>query len=259
MLREKYYRSLVELTNGRWSSTILRGVAGSRFSKRIISSYIRLYGIDTQETENNTYHNLHDFFTRKLKQGARPIAEGTELYTSPVDGKIESCGDIVENSIFLVKEKRYNLVDLLGKEGNIAKYINGKYIVFYLSPADYHRLHSPIDGEVIKQFTLGRKSYPVNSLGLTYGDQPISKNYRQITELQTANGATCAFIKVGAMFVNSIHLTNTTTEWKKGEEVGFFSFGSTVVMLFEPNSAEFLEQTVPGQKIQVGQAFAHML
>ncbi len=111
----------------------------------------------------------------------------------------------------------------------------------------------------MRQYTLGRKSYPVNSLGLTYGNQPISKNYRQITELEADNGSRCAFIKVGAMFVNSINITNTADYWKKGEEVGFFGFGSTVVLLFNGNSVEFLENVVQGAHIKVGQAFAHML
>ncbi|UZM98464.1 phosphatidylserine decarboxylase [Lysinibacillus sp. MHQ-1] len=68
---------------------------------------------------------------------------------------------------------------------------------FYLSPADYHRIHSPIDGEVLRQYTLGQKSYPVNQIGLTYGKKPISHNYRLVTELKTAHNQQVAFIKVG--------------------------------------------------------------
>ncbi|MGG0657588.1 phosphatidylserine decarboxylase [Rummeliibacillus pycnus] len=260
-MREKFYRSVVELTNGRWSSFLLKHFTTSRISKKLISSYIKIYGINLEEVseKHESFPSLHEFFIRKLSENARLIANGKDVYTSPVDAKIESFGDIENNSIFYVKGKTYDLKDLLGKEEIVNRYLNGKYIVFYLSPADYHRFHSPMDAKVASQYTLGRKSYPVNSLGLTYGNQPISKNYRQITELVTENGSRCAFIKVGAMFVNSIHITNTSTNWNKGEEVGYFSFGSTVVLLFDENSVEFLENVVQGTHIQVGQAFAHML
>lgn len=261
MLKEKLYQSIIELTNGRWSSFLLKRFTTSKISKKLISSYMNVYGIKLDEVseKQETFQNLYEFFIRRLKDNARDVVKGDELYTSPVDAKIESFGDIEQNTIFYVKGKNYDLNDLLGKEEIASRYLNGKYIVFYLSPADYHRFHSPIDAKVVKQFTLGRKSYPVNRLGLTYGNQPISKNYRQITELVTKNEARCAFIKVGAMFVNSIHITNTSDYWSKGEEVGYFGFGSTVVLLFNENSIQFLENVVQGANIKVGQAFAHMV
>ncbi|WP_102694259.1 phosphatidylserine decarboxylase [Rummeliibacillus pycnus] len=260
-MRQKLYRSVVELTNGRWSSFLLQHFTTSKISKKLISSYIKVYGIKLDEVseKRESFQNLQEFFIRRLSENARNIAKEKQVYTSPVDAKIESFGDIEKNTIFYVKGKTYDLKDLLGKDEIVNRYLNGKYIVFYLSPADYHRFHSPIDATVIRQYTLGKKSYPVNSLGLTYGNQPISKNYRQISELVTENGSHCAFIKVGAMFVNSIHITNTSDHWHKGEEVGFFGFGSTVVLLFNENSIEFLENVVQGTHIQVGQAFAHML
>ncbi|MGX9135352.1 phosphatidylserine decarboxylase [Rummeliibacillus sp. JY-2-4R] len=260
-MREKLYRSIIELTNGKWSSFLLQHLSTSRLSKKFISSYIKVYGIKLDEVsgKKEDFRNLQDFFIRNLKSDARLIAKGSDIYISPVDAKIESFGDIEKNTIFYVKGKSYDLKDLLGKNEIVDRYLNGKYIVFYLSPADYHHFHSPIDASVVRQYTLGRKSYPVNGFGLTYGNQPISKNYRQITELVADNGSRCAFIKVGAMFVNSINLTNTANYWKKGEEVGFFGFGSTVVLLFNENSIEFLENVVQGTHIKVGQAFAHMV
>ena len=125
--------------------------------------------------------------------------------------------------------------------------------------ADYHRMHSPMDGVVVKQYVLGQKSYPVNQLGLTYGRNPLSHNYRMVSEIQYNGEQRYAFIKVGAMFVNSIELTNTTTQWRKGEEVGYFSFGSTVVMLFEKNAVQFSPNVVQGASIKMGKAFAIML
>ncbi|MDV2887664.1 phosphatidylserine decarboxylase, partial [Alkalihalophilus pseudofirmus] len=96
----------------------------------------------------------------------------------------------------------------------------------------YHRIHSPVDGTVTKQWTLGRKSYPVNKWGIKYGVRTLAKNYRVITEVKTVTGHV-AIVKVGAMFVNSIETTYKGSELVKGKEMAYFTFGSTVVLLFE--------------------------
>lgn len=260
-MKEKLYQRLIELTNGKQSSQLLQTIAKAKWSKRIIPSYMKVYDINLEEVSKKPqqFSSLHDFFTRELLEHVRPIEQNPTTYTSPVDAKVESFGRIEWDMTFLVKGKPYALQDLLGNKERAAQYADGHYIVFYLSPADYHRIHSPIDGLVLRQYTLGQKSYPVNQLGLSYGKKPISHNYRQVTELKVANNQQVAFIKVGATFVNSIVLTNTTTQWRKGEEVGYFSFGSTVVMLFEKGAIEFTDNVVQGSPIRVGEAFANML
>lgn len=259
-MKETVYRSLVELTNGKTSSVILKSITASKISKLLIRSYSKVYDINTKEVSKSvdSFSNLQQFFTRTLKEGARPIDEAENVYTSPVDAKIESFGTITENCTLTVKNKLYSVADLLGNEERAKTYRNGSFIVFYLSPADYHRIHSPIDGKVVNQYVLGQKSYPVNQLGLRFGKKPISHNYRLVTELKTAT-QNVAFIKVGAMFVNSIELTNKTTEWHKGEEVGYFSFGSTVVMLFQENAVAFTEKVEQGQMVRMGERFAVMI
>ena len=260
-MKERIYQGMIELTNGRGSSAVLKKIATSPYSKKLIRSYSKVYEINIDEVSKNieSFTNLHDFFTRSLKLDARQIAQGATVFASPVDAKIEAFGDIVDSMTLTVKNKPYSLVDLLGSERMAANYQDGKYIVFYLSPADYHRIHSPIDAEVVRQYVLGQKSYPVNGLGLTYGKKPISHNYRMISELAYSPHRQAAFIKVGATFVNSIQLTNVTDVWTKGEEVGYFTFGSTVVMLFEENAIEFHENVVQGYPIRMGEAFANML
>ncbi|KGR83492.1 phosphatidylserine decarboxylase [Lysinibacillus odysseyi] len=260
-MKEKIYRSMIELTNGKQSSLLLKKLATSALSKKFIQSYTKVYEINIEEVSKNmeNYKSLHEFFTRSLKEGVRPVAQGEKVFTSPVDAKIEAFGDIRDSMTLTVKNKPYSLEDLFGSKERAARYRNGKYIVFYLSPADYHRIHSPIDGDVVRQYVLGQKSYPVNQLGLTYGKKPISHNYRMISELAYAQNRQTALIKVGAMFVNSIELTNITTVWSKGEEVGYFTFGSTVVMLFEKDAIEFCENVGAGTTIRMGQAFANML
>ena len=260
-MKEKLYRNLIELSNGKLSSKVLQHVAQSRISKNFIRSYSEIYGINIQEVSKSPkdFTSLHDFFVRELKGEVRPVDIRTNIFASPVDAKLEAFGDITDGMMFSVKNKPYSLVDLLGNETQATRYREGKYIVFYLSPADYHRIHSPIDGVIKRQYILGKKSYPVNQMGLQYGKKPISHNYRMISEINYEKDFCTAFIKVGATFVNSIKLTNQSTEWKKGEEVGYFSFGSTVVMLFEQNAIEFTENVTSGAKIKMGEAFATML
>lgn len=256
-MKEQVYRKLVELSNGKISSALLKKFSTAKISKTLIPSYIKFYDINTQEVSNNVkeFGSLHHFFVRTLKEDVRPIERGDDIFISPVDAKIESFGPITSDMTFVVKEKPYSLFDLLGNEEMASKYQGGQYIVFYLSPADYHRMHSPMSGEVVKQYVLGQKSYPVNQMGLTYGKKPLSHNYRMISEVKYSNKH-YTFIKVGAMFVNSIELTNKSTQWEKGEEVGYFTFGSTVVMLFENETVQFTEQVKQGASIKMGEAFA---
>lgn len=260
-MKEKIYQRLIELTNGKTTSYMLRKFTTSRSSKALIRPYSKLYDISTEEVSKSMdeFTSLHDFFTRSLKTEVRPIADASNVIASPVDAKIESYGDISENTMLMVKNKWYSIADMLGNEQLAARYTGGKYIVFYLSPADYHRIHSPITAKVDQQYVLGGKSYPVNQAGLAYGKKPISHNYRMISELEAEGGQRVSFIKVGAMFVNSIALTNTTKQWHKGEEVGYFAFGSTVVMLFEKDFIEFIDCVQQGVPVRMGQAFAQIV
>ncbi|MCM3611325.1 phosphatidylserine decarboxylase [Planococcus sp. MERTA32b] len=257
-MKKKLYQYTIELTNGPLTSNLLQRFARSAGSRALIPNYVRTYKITLDDIEGDieSFPTLHDFFIRKLRPGSRPQA-GAGLI-SPVDGKVEIAGKIHADSRFIVKGQEYSLAELLGSEELAERYANGDYAVLYLSPANYHRIHSPVDGSVRRQFVLGKKSYPVNQSGLLYGKSPISGNYRLITELETAAG-NVLMVKVGAMFVNSIELTNTSDSWKKGGEVGYFSFGSTVVLFFEPDCFRFTDNIMAGEPIKVGEALANML
>ncbi|TQR10586.1 phosphatidylserine decarboxylase [Psychrobacillus soli] len=260
-MREKLYQSMIELTNGRWSSSVIQSFARSKLSKSFILSYIKYFNITLLDVSRpiNEFSTLHDFFIREVTTNSRPIHPGTTSIISPVDATVETFGAISKDGIFLVKDKPYTLENLVGSQEVANQFVNGNYIILYLSPAEYHRIHAPVDGEVIRQYKLGKKSYPVNKWGLQYGKEAISGNYRLLTELSMPNQKHCFHIKVGAMFVNSIELTNTSPVWKKGEEVGYFSFGSTVVMLFEEGSMEFLSSMKPGKFVRMGEIVANML
>lgn len=231
---QPFYRLLIELTNGRWTSVILKRFARSRVSRFIVPSFAKIYHLNQNEMEKGLHEfpTLHDLFVRTLKKEAREIDKNHDSVVSPVDAVIEDVGTINETSEIVVKGKVYSIEEMLGERDLLKKYLTGTYMILYLSPSHYHRIHSPVTGTVTKQWTLGQKSYPVNRWGLKYGVKTLSKNYRVISEVKTEYGHV-AIVKVGAMFVNSIETTHKGSELEKGSEMAYFSFGSTVVLLFE--------------------------
>ncbi|WP_416827328.1 phosphatidylserine decarboxylase [Ectobacillus polymachus] len=259
-MRQVFYRLLIELTNGRFTSYVLRKFAQSRLSAYVIPSYARTYQINKNEMEKDlqSYRTLHELFTRRLKDGMRQIDTAPNSIVSPVDGVLEDYGYISVDRDFVIKGKHYSIAEMLGNEERASRYINGTYFVLYLSPSHYHRIHSPLTGRVLERYSLGRKSYPVNRLGIKYGKEPLSKNYRMITEL-SCEGKRSAIVKVGAMFVNSIELLHERESLQKGEEIAYFTFGSTVVLLFEAGMINVASSLQKGQPIVVGQVIAQIV
>jgi len=251
------YRILIELTNRRWLSQLLQKFSKSSLSKRFIYSFIRAYTINVHEIEKDVsqYANLHEFFTRKLKNGARQVDMDPLTVVSPVDGVIADLGNIDEADNFVVKGKNYSLYELVGNEEVVEKYRGGSYFVIYLSPRDYHRIHSPIDAKIGRNWGLGSVSYPVNEMGLTYGKSPLTKNRRLITTLEHAKGDVL-LIKVGAMFVNSIIPTYQSKQVEKGEEIAYFSFGSTVILLFKKDQIHIASGCKSNKIVTYGEIIA---
>ncbi|MBM9577932.1 phosphatidylserine decarboxylase [Leptospira sp. 201903070] len=228
----------------------------------ILKAFSRAYKInlDEAELEIQEYNSLNAFFTRALKAEARIIESAESEMVSPVDAKITGYGDINQRIIIQAKGVDYNLKELLG--GGASKYLddfsNGKYITFYLSPQDYHRIHSPAYGRILGYYYEPGKLFPVNELAVFGIRGLFPKNERLITYLQTEYGKV-AVIKVGASNVGRIRVTydnkivtNTlirsarTVEYKdvsimidKGAELGRFEMGSTVILLMEKETFQF--------------------
>ncbi|CAM3816386.1 phosphatidylserine decarboxylase [Mesobacillus zeae] len=236
-MRQGIYRLFIELTNRKWSSLLLGRFARSAASKRLIPSFAKVYHINQAEMEKelNQYGSLHEFFTRRLKTDARAIEAEPLAVVSPVDAVLEDIGPIEPTHEIYVKGKVYSIAEMLGGEEAAMRYAGGTYMVLYLSPSHYHRIHSPVSGKISKQWTLGTRSYPVNRLGLKYGKDTLAKNFRTITEMEHAHGR-IVVVKVGAMFVNSIEAVHKGDTLEKGEEMAYFTFGSTVVLLFEKDT-----------------------
>lgn len=239
---------------------MLKHFARSPLSRFIVPSFTKIYDLNQtdMEKELHEFPTLHDLFIRKLKVGARRIDSVPNSVVSPVDAVIEDIGIIKESSEMEVKGKIYSVEEMLGDHATVRKYLNGTYMILYLSPSHYHRIHSPVTGTIIKQWTLGAKSYPVNKLGLKYGNKTLSKNYRVITEVKTDSGF-MAVVKVGAMFVNSIEIIHTGDRLEKGKEMAYFSFGSTVILLFEKGTFQIDSALATPVEIKVGERIGSLL
>lgn len=251
---QSLYRLMIELTNQKWSSNLLKRFAQSPASKFVIPSFARLYNINLEEMQKGIreYESLHDFFIRRLKPSARVITDDTAAVVSPVDAMLEDIGRIESEHQITVKGKVYSIAEMLGSREAADVYKGGTYMVLYLSPSNYHRIHSPVTGKILKQWSLGARSYPVNSLGLKYGKSTLAKNYRTITEMEYEKGR-LAVVKVGAMFVNSIETVHKGDWLQKGEEMAYFTFGSTVVLLFQKDGLKLPDSINLPSAIRMGE------
>lgn len=237
-------------------------------------AHVYKINIEEAELELREYGSLNEFFTRSLKTGARVINEEENILVSPVDGRVLEFGDIHEDSLMQVKGKEFSLSELLAVDKWREDFLGGKFITLYLSPQDYHRIHVPCAGEVEGFYYVPGKLFPVNNFGVRAVSNLFSKNERLITYYRTDWGK-IAIIKIGATSVGKIkvtyaegfatnRLTNRRREafqlekpvpMKKGQEVGMFQMGSTVILVFERNTVEFLD-IHRGQKTMLGQPIA---
>ncbi|SEN76175.1 archaetidylserine decarboxylase [Paenibacillus sp. OV219] len=248
-------RSMTELSSRKWISRITGRFAQSPASRRFIPKFARMYGIAIEEAEKqlHEYGNLNEFFTRRLKPGARTIDQDAAALVSPVDALITGCGPIEQGTILNVKGQDYTIEELLNRSPRMENYKNGYYMVLYLSPTDYHRIHTPIAGTVVEREHVLGKVYPVNDFGLRHMRRVLSRNERLITYMRHSNAET-AIVKVGAMNVSSIKYALPLREkMDKGDDLAYFEFGSTVVLLTEDDSFLPRPDLKTGLKVRMGE------
>lgn len=243
--------------------------------RAVIRAFAKQYGVDGSEAERaiEDYPTFTEFFTRRLKAGARPIAPGPLLPVSPVDGTVGEVGDIVESRLLQAKGKHYTLAELLGgprAEDDARRFAGGSFVTIYLAPYNYHRIHSPLSGEITGYINVPGQLWPVNPLGVRNVDKLFCVNERLTTFLGTARGPS-AVVAVGATMVGRIRavyddvVTNARRTRapqreiyeqpipiEKGAELAIFEMGSTVVVLFAPG-VKLSKDLVPGRPIKLGE------
>lgn len=220
----------------------------------MINKVIKLYGVNMAEAlpdNPERYESFNDFFTRSLRPLARSIASGEKDIVSPADGAVSQVGKIKETKIFQAKGKLFSTVDLLGGVVERAiPFMDGEFATIYLSPKDYHRLHMPLTGTLKEMVHVPGKLFSVNAATTRSVSGLFAKNERVVCLFDTAAGP-MALVLVGAIFVSSIETVwhgvvtppsaKIITTWnygnksivlKKGEEMGRFNMGSTIIVLF---------------------------
>ncbi|HKC59956.1 MAG TPA: archaetidylserine decarboxylase [Myxococcales bacterium] len=243
--------------------------------RAVIRGFARRYGVDAAEAERaiEEYPTFTEFFTRRLKPGARPIAPGERVPVSPVDGTVGEVGDIVEGRLLQAKGKHYTLAGLFGgplAEEDAQRFAGGSFLTIYLAPCDYHRIHAPLGGSITGYINVPGTLWPVNRIGVRNVEQLFCVNERLTTFLDTPRGP-CAVVAVGAMNVGRIRavyddvVTNARRmravqrkEYEKpipvakGSELAIFEMGSTVVVVFGPG-VKLAGDVVPGRAIKLGE------
>lgn len=231
--RERISKAVGRLADLRWP----RGLGD-----RVVSAYCKAYGIDLADYDASQWSSFDAFFTRTLREGARPIDPNPMVAVSPADGRCESAGRIDANTTFLVKGRPYRVEELIGEDP--APFANGAGSVVYLSPRDYHRVHSPVAGRITHVRSLPGDYFPVNAIGLEHVPSLFVRNRRVAIFIETPHGR-AVVVMVAAIVVGRITLTGIderdvpighhllTREIEKGDELGIFHLGSTAVVLFD--------------------------
>ena len=238
-------------------------------------TYVKSMGVDLQEFDPlGSYKSLNELFTRKLKKD-REFDNSDNIIISPCDSLITECGDMFISRTMQIKGFYYKADKLLTSHidfADITKIYNGKFVNFYLSPKDYHRYHVPIDMQILKVVHVPGLLYPVNLKYLNKVFDLFIKNERVILECQTNDKKLFYMVFVGALNVGKMRFNfdsriqtnakkdNITTyqyadlQLKKGEELGRFEMGSTIVMFFEKNMVELTCERL--QKVKFGDSIA---
>jgi len=222
-----------------------------------IKSFGRTFGVNFDEVKEplESFHSVQDFFTRELKDGARPVDAATDAFVSPCDGAWGESGIVEDGMVLQVKGRPYRLAELLGDEEEARRYEGGAFATLYLSPKDYHRFHSPADLEVKAARYLPGTLWPVNRAGVEGVERLFAQNERIVAICDVTQGSAhgrLALVPVGATMVGKVRVTfdDLTTNVRgvgredrdyssaphrlaKGQEWGRFEFGSTIVFAAE--------------------------
>ena len=225
-----------------------------RVASAIVRIYTRAYRVDLAEAlEAEGFSSFDAFFTRRLRDGARLVCPDVDAVVSPADGRIEAIGPVDLDGRLRIKGRDYRVHELIGDTEEARRYQGGQFVVVYLSPRDYHRVHAPVDGEVRRVRSMPGDLYPVNAIGERHVPSLFAKNRRVAIEIDTATQGRVTVVMVGAMIVGRItvsgidardvpvglHAIDPPLQVGRGEEIGIFHIGSTAVVFVEPGACPF--------------------
>lgn len=244
-----------------------------------ISRFAERYQVDMSEAlepDLSQYACFNDFFTRALKPGARSLCTQADSILCPADGAISQLGPITGDRVFQAKGHDYRLSDLLADEQAAKAFVGGQFATVYLSPRDYHRVHMPLTGRLIRSVYVPGDLFSVNTLTAQTVPNLFARNERLVAHFETEAGP-MVVILVGAMIVASIETvwggveaigsrirtTDFTADqqitFNSGDELGRFRLGSTAIVLFGPEVTAWESNFVTGTPTRMGQRFGCLL
>ncbi|CAN7395651.1 archaetidylserine decarboxylase [Pseudoduganella sp. LjRoot289] len=254
------------------------GAKGGAMTTRLIRWFVGRYDVNMAEAANSdiaSYHSFNEFFTRALRPDARPLADAD--FICPVDGRISQFGAIEDDQIFQAKGHKFSTTALVGGDQELAaQFQHGSFANLYLSPRDYHRIHMPCDGKLTRMIYVPGELFSVNPTTARGIPGLFARNERVVCVFDTAHGPFVMTL-VGATIVGSMATVwhgvvnpprrSSVQEWtygdkdivlKKGEEMGRFLLGSTVVMLFPKDKLHFNAAWQPAGPVRLGEAMANL-
>lgn len=227
---------------------------------------------EAAQPDFDSYPHFNAFFTRALKSNVRPVEPDPDCIVSPVDGVVSQLGNIKQGRIIQAKKHSFSVKELLATEID-ADFRDGQFITIYLSPRDYHRMHAPLDCRLKSMRHIPGRLFSVADWTTREIPRLFARNERVVNHLETDLGPV-AYVYVGAIFVSSIETVSNgvitppyaakpvtlapkgQTRYQKGEEMGRFNMGSTIVLLFPPGRITFNSELKPGDAVKLGQSIA---
>ncbi len=279
---DRWFAALQYVLPKRALSRVIYAVARSEvrwIRNAFLRIFLRAYRLNMAEAvqpDPFAYRSFNDFFTRALRPGARPIAEDPGVIVSPVDGTVSQCGQLEGDLLLQAKGHRYSLQELLANDAEaVATYRGGSFACIYLAPYNYHRIHMPCAGTARDNVYVPGELFSVNAATARAVPRVFARNERLICDFTTPLGR-MAVILVGALFVGSIETvhcgevnppprrrkaslritTGLGRAFAKGEELGRFNMGSTVVLLFERDRIAWDSSLVAESTVQLGRPIA---
>ena len=258
-----------------WVASRERGWVTTEIIRRFVAKYQVNMG-EALNPDIASYRCFNDFFTRALKPDARPLAAAP--WVCPVDGAVSQLGAVAHDQIFQAKGHHYTTTAVVGGDAALAaQFLNGSFATIYLSPRDYHRIHMPCDGRLLRMVYVPGDLFSVNPTTARGVPGLFARNERVVCIFESARGP-FALILVGATIVGSIATVwhgvvnpprgKAVRSWdytaspapaielKQGQEMGRFLLGSTVVMLFPQGALDFNPAWAPGTGVRLGEAMA---
>lgn len=262
-----------------WLTSVIHKLArvkNERTKNFLISHFVRLYDVDIDCVKLEVpedFASFNDFFIRELEEGARPVDPSSTVVVSPVDGTVSQAGYLRADRILQAKGIDYSLDDLLATDLEEARaYSDGLFATLYLAPYNYHRVHAPFDGEIVAARYIPGDLFSVNKATAAHVRGLFSRNERLVLHFETAFGP-AALIFVGALNVGSIStpwsgeirprkkgivevidLGDGPTAIKKGDLLGWFNMGSTVILLMPDNACKWRDTLKEGAAVEIGVA-----